>query len=113
MNPAGRPQRVVWHVKQPASGAAAALTITGATTPAGGGVLPLSQALNAVDVIDVWTLDGVNIFAGLENIRCLDFLADEASGEFEFLGHVLAAHRDHHLVWVLTAESGLVWLCIY
>jgi hypothetical protein len=60
---AGRPQKILWHVQQPASGAAATLTITGAKTTAGGGAVTLSATNGYVDVIEIWTPDGVTWYA--------------------------------------------------
>jgi hypothetical protein len=62
---AGRAQRMLWQVKQPASGAAGTLTLTGAKTPPGAGVLTLTATNGAVDVVEVWTIDGVNVFASV------------------------------------------------
>jgi len=66
-------QRLVMVVQQPASGAPATLVITGAIIPVGG--LQLSNALNGVDVIDLWTPDGVHHYAAVRGDRFSD-LAD-------------------------------------
>ena len=66
---AGRPQRMLWQVTQPASGSAATLTLTGAKTTAGSGVLTLSSTNNYVDVIDVWTPDGATVYAAVVGLN--------------------------------------------
>lgn len=60
-------QRLVWHVTQPASGAPATLTVTGATVPPAG--LVLSAQSGATDVIDLWTINGTTTFAAVRGDR--------------------------------------------
>ena len=62
---ANRAQRIIWQVTQPSTGAAGTLTLTGAKTTAGSGVLTLSSANNDVDVIEVWTPDGITVYAAV------------------------------------------------
>lgn len=65
----GRPLRVTWHVIQPASGAAGTLTVTGAKTPGGAGVLTLSATNGQTDVVEIWSLDGTNFFAAVKGLN--------------------------------------------
>jgi hypothetical protein len=66
---AGRPQRIIWHVTQPATGAAATLTITGAKTTSGSGAVTLSATNGYVDVIEIWTPDGANWYAAVVGLH--------------------------------------------
>jgi hypothetical protein len=59
----GRAQKLIWHVVQPPSGAAGTLTLTGAKTTGGSGALTLSSTNGYEDVIEIWTPDGVNVYA--------------------------------------------------
>ena len=59
----GRAQHLTWLVTQPASGSAGTLTLTGAKTVTGSGVLTLSSTNGYTDVIDIFTPDGVNVYA--------------------------------------------------
>lgn len=59
----GKAQRLIWHVTQPPSGAAGTLTLTGAKTTAGSGVLTLSSVNSLTDAVQVWTPDGVIVYA--------------------------------------------------
>jgi len=66
---AGYAQKIVLHVKQPASGAAGTLTITGAATTVGSGVVTLSSTNGYEDVCDVWTPDGVSTYASVRGLN--------------------------------------------
>ncbi len=65
----GTAQKMVWIVTQPSSGAAGTLTLTGAKTTAGSGVLTLSSTNGYVDVIDLFTPDGVNLYASVRGLH--------------------------------------------
>lgn len=62
---AGKAQKILLMAVQPASGAVATLTITGAKSPQGGGAVALTATNNAIDRVDIWTLDGVTWYAGI------------------------------------------------
>jgi hypothetical protein len=59
----GRAQKLIWHVVQPSFGAAGTLTLTGAKTTRGSGALTLSSTNGYEDVIEIWTPDGVHVYA--------------------------------------------------
>lgn len=65
----GRPWRIIWHVIQPASGAAGTLTLTGAKTTAGSGALTLSAVNGETDVVEVWSLSGTTIYAAVKGLN--------------------------------------------
>jgi hypothetical protein len=50
-------------VTQPGSGGRGTLTFTGGISDLGGGQVLLSAANNAVDIVDIFTPDGVNTYA--------------------------------------------------
>jgi hypothetical protein len=59
----GFAQRFILIGKQPPTGAKGTLTFPGAITDLGGGAVLLSTANGAVDIIDLFTPDGVNTYA--------------------------------------------------
>jgi hypothetical protein len=65
----GREQRLVWYVTQPASGAAGTLTLTGAKTTAGAGVLTLTATNGAVDIVDIDISASGTIFASVRGLN--------------------------------------------